>query len=50
MQEELQKLAQLEEQARFGGGADKLDQQRKIGKMTARERIEYALTAKVSWN
>ena len=43
MQEELQKLAQLEEQARLGGGADKLDQQRKIGKMTARERIEYVL-------
>ncbi len=29
MQEELQKLAQLEEQAQLGGGADKLDQQRK---------------------
>ena len=43
MQEELQKLAQLEEQAQLGGGADKLDQQRKIGKMTARERIEYVL-------
>src|SRR4030043_423483 len=43
MQEELQKLVQLEEQARLGGGADKLDQQHKIGKMTARERVEYVL-------
>ncbi len=43
MQEELQKLDRLEEQARLGGGADKLDQQRKLGKMTARERIEYVL-------
>jgi methylmalonyl-CoA decarboxylase subunit alpha len=43
MEEELQRLAQLEEKAQFGGGADKLDQQRKLGKMTARERIEYIL-------
>ena len=43
MQEELKKLADLEQKAQFGGGADKLEQQRKIGKMTARERIDYVM-------
>ncbi len=43
MEEEILKLAQMEEKARLGGGSDKLEQQRKTGKMTARERIEYFL-------
>ena len=43
MHEELVKLSALEEKACEGGGAEKLDQQRKLGKMTARERIEYLL-------
>jgi len=43
MDEEIQKLAEMEDKARLGGGADKLEQQRKMGKMTARERIEYFL-------
>ena len=43
MDEEIRKLAEMEDKARLGGGADKLEQQRKMGKMTARERIEYFL-------
>ena len=43
MQEEILKLAKMEERAGLGGGAEKLEQQHKIGKMTARERIEYIL-------
>lgn len=43
MQEELKKLSEMEEKAKLGGGAEKLEQQRKMGKMTARERIEYIL-------
>jgi methylmalonyl-CoA decarboxylase subunit alpha len=43
MEEEISKLAQMEERAQSSGGADKLDQQRRTGKMTARERIEYFL-------
>ncbi|MCK9363393.1 MAG: acyl-CoA carboxylase subunit beta [Syntrophales bacterium] len=41
MDEAVLKLAAMEEKARLGGGADKLAQQRKLGKLTARERIEY---------
>ncbi len=47
MQEELPRLTGLEEKARLMGGADKLDQQGKTGKMTARERIEYILDTEV---
>ena len=43
MQQELVKLSGFEEKARVGGGEDKLEQQRKMGKMTARERVEYIL-------
>ena len=43
MKEEIAKLAKMEERARLGGGAEKLEQQHKIGKMTAGERIEYIL-------
>ncbi len=43
MEEEIKKLLAMEEKAKLGGGAEKLEQQRKMGKMTARERIEYIL-------
>jgi acetyl-CoA carboxylase carboxyltransferase component len=43
MEEELSMLAEIEEKARLGGGAEKQEQQRKMGKMTCRERIEYFL-------
>src|SRR3990172_308310 len=43
MEKEILKLAQMEEKAKLGGGSDKLEQQHKVGKMTARERIEYLL-------
>jgi acetyl-CoA carboxylase carboxyltransferase component len=43
MQEELVKLSRFEEKARVGGGEDRLEQQRKMGKMTARGRVEYML-------
>ena len=43
MKEEILKLAQMEEKARLGGGPDKLEQQRKMGKLTAWKRIEYFL-------
>jgi acetyl-CoA carboxylase carboxyltransferase component len=43
MKEEILKLSQMEDKAKLGGGADKLEQQHKLGKMTARERVEYFL-------
>ena len=43
MDEEIRRLAKMEDKARLGGGADKFEQQRKMGKMTARERIDYFL-------
>src|SRR4030066_1585632 len=43
MEKELSMLAEIEEKARLGGGAEKQEQQRKMGKMTCRERIEYFL-------
>ena len=36
----VEKLIELREQARMGGGAARIEKQRKQGKMTARERIE----------
>jgi len=41
--EALARLAAREAQARAGGGADRLAEQRKAGKLTARERIEQLL-------
>ena len=41
MDEEVRKLAEMEKKARLGGGAAKLEQQRKMGKLTAWERVEY---------
>lgn len=43
MEEELKKLAALEEKAREGGGLESLRKQKEMGKMTARERITYFL-------
>ncbi|MDP4114911.1 MAG: acyl-CoA carboxylase subunit beta [Bacteroidota bacterium] len=43
MQEKLEKLMQLRDQARLGGGEDKTAIQHKKGKLTARERIDLLL-------
>ncbi|MBP1713655.1 MAG: carboxyl transferase [Deltaproteobacteria bacterium] len=43
MDEELKYLREMEERAKMGGGPDKMADQNKSGKMTARERIEYLL-------
>jgi acetyl-CoA carboxylase carboxyltransferase component len=40
---ELAKLQSREAEARLGGGEDRLDKQRQMGKLTAHERIEYIL-------
>ena len=40
---ELAKLQSKESEARLGGGEDRLQKQRDMGKMTARERIDYIL-------
>lgn len=38
--EALERLDELDEKSRLGGGADKIEKQHKAGKLTARERIE----------
>jgi len=43
MNEEILRLAKMEEKARLGGGLDRLEHQQRMGKLTARERIEYFL-------
>jgi acetyl-CoA carboxylase carboxyltransferase component len=43
MQEKLEKLMQLRDQSRLGGGEDKIAIQHKKGKLTARERIDLLL-------
>ena len=43
---ELAKLDAMEAQARQGGGAERLQKQRDMGRLTARERIEYLLDPK----
>ncbi len=43
MQEIIQKLQQMREQARLGGGQKRIDAQHAKGKLTARERIEVLL-------
>jgi len=40
MKERIAKLRELEEQARAGGGPEKIEKQHNAGKLTARERIE----------
>ena len=40
MQQRIEELRKRRNKAMLGGGADKLDKQRKQGKLTARERIE----------
>lgn len=42
-EQELAKLETREAEARLGGGEDRLQKQRDMGKMTARERIDYLL-------
>jgi len=43
MKDKLAKLAKMEKQARAGGGAKRIEQQHKKGKLTARERIDLLL-------
>jgi len=43
MKDKLAKLAKMEKQARAGGGARRIEQQHKKGKLTARERIDLLL-------
>ncbi|MFB6071073.1 MAG: acyl-CoA carboxylase subunit beta [Halanaeroarchaeum sp.] len=43
MDERIEELRSLREEARLGGGEDKIESQHDRGKMTARERIEYLL-------
>ena len=40
MQKKIDELKKRRARVMLGGGADKLEKQRKAGKMTARERIE----------
>src|SRR5215471_19236766 len=40
MQDKIEELRKRTEEVKLGGGADKLEKQRKSGKMTARERID----------
>lgn len=40
MQEKIEELHKQRDRMRLGGGADKLDKQRKSGKLTARERVD----------
>ena len=42
-EDELKKLAQIEAEAGRGGGQSRQEQQKSLGKMTARERIEFLL-------
>lgn len=43
LDEKLKKLAEMREEARLGGGADRIEAQHKKGKLTARERLEILL-------
>ncbi|SDJ73349.1 acetyl-CoA/propionyl-CoA carboxylase carboxyl transferase subunit [Halovenus aranensis] len=43
MEDRIEELRELREQARTGGGEDRIEKQHERGKMTARERIEYFL-------
>lgn len=43
LEEKLKKLAEMREEARLGGGADRIEAQHKKGKLTARERLEILL-------
>ncbi|MBM4333673.1 MAG: methylmalonyl-CoA carboxyltransferase [Deltaproteobacteria bacterium] len=43
MKDEIEKLKQIEEAARAGGGKKNIDEQHRLGKLTARERIDHLL-------
>ena len=43
IEEKLQELRRLNEQAELGGGKDRIEKQHKMGKLTARERLEILL-------
>jgi acetyl-CoA carboxylase carboxyltransferase component len=43
VKEEIEKLKQMEEAARAGGGKKNIDEQHRLGKLTARERIDHLM-------
>jgi acetyl-CoA carboxylase carboxyltransferase component len=43
VKEEIEKLKQVEEAARAGGGKKNIDEQHRLGKLTARERIDHLM-------
>ena len=47
-QKVLDRLAQLDAEARAGGGADRMAKQHKSGKLTARERIDLLMDEGIS--
>ncbi len=42
MEDRIDELEELREEARLGGGEERIEKQHEKGKMTARERIEYS--------
>ena len=46
VKEKIQKLRERREQAKLGGGKDRIEEQHKKGKLTARERVERLLDSK----
>lgn len=45
MESEIKRLAELNARAELGGGEERLDKQRKLGKLTARQRLDALLDA-----
>lgn len=43
MQDKIQELKEKEKQAELGGGAERIEKHHAVGKMTARERLDYLL-------
>ena len=43
VKEKVKKLRELREQTKLGGGKDRIEEQHKRGKLTARERVELLL-------
>ena len=46
VKEKIQKLRERREQAKLGGGKDRIEEQHKKGKLTARERVERLFDSK----
>ena len=49
MQQKVDELKKRTREVMLGGGADKLEKQRKSGRLTARERIEPATLSQLDW-